>query len=395
MPHRLLALLLGAALLQLVVPALVAAEPVTVDLRIEGKTRTLYEGPVTTDVRTVDMGDGTGSHVCDGTDNPATPVPGPTRGAAFIAAATGPDGFTFKGAFRFDMQFTEIAGDPVALDPFTMQFLAEYKNGRFAAPGSCRDQIAGGDEVLYAYATRAEQLLKLSAGASRVAPGQPLTLTVTDPGTTLPVAGADVGGRTSGADGTVQLTFTDRGPVALKATKAGAVRSNRVAVCVTDGADGACGTSVAPLAAASTPAACATTGRDGLCGTPDRTAPGATVRGIADGQRFARGRGPRRLRALIDADPAGLAAVKLRLTRTDRGACTYFSGTYERFRRSARCGAAHGFWLDAGSTSAIDYLLPGPLPPGRYVFDVNAIDNAANRDDPRRRGANRVVFRVG
>jgi hypothetical protein len=392
MPHRLLALPLAGLLLLLALPALAAAAPVTVDLRIEGRTRTLYEGAVTTDVRAVDLGDGTGPHACDGTTNPATPAPGPTRGAAFVAAATGPGGFSFKGAFTFDMQLTEIAGDPVAFDPATQQFLAEYKNGRFAAVGSCGDQIANGDDVLYAYATGSEQLLKL-AGPARAEPGRPVTLTVTDAATRLPVAGAAVAGATSAADGTVQVALAGRGLQLLKATKAGAIRSNGVAVCVTDGADGACGTTV-PVAAASTPALCATTGRDGLCGTRDRTAPGATLRGIRDGQQFARGRGPRRVRAVVDADPAGLLAVKLRLTRTDGGRCTYFSGAFERFRRAARCGAGGGFWFGVGSPSTVDYLLPGPLPRGRYVLDVNAVDGALNRDDARRRGANRVVFHV-
>jgi hypothetical protein len=178
----------------------------------------------------------------------------------------------------------------------------------------------------------------------------------------------------------------------LEATKTGAIRSDRVDVCATDGGDGACGTTVlGPLGAS-----CETTGADGLCGSPDRFAPRATLTGIADHQRFARGKGPRRLRAAISADPSGIHAVKLRLTRNDRGRCTYFSGTSERFRtnRRARCGASYGYWFDVPAGLTVDYLLPRALPRGRYVLDVNAIDKALNRDDARRRGANRVVFDV-
>jgi hypothetical protein len=142
--------------------------------------------------------------------------------------------------------------------------------------------------------------------------------------------------------------------------------------------------------------ACRTTGRDGLCGTIDRTAPAARIEGIADGRRFARGRGPRVLRVRVAPDPSGLLAVKLRLTRNDRGRCTYFSGRSERFRlnRSARCGATNGFPFGVGDRETTSYLLPRRLPRGRYVLDVIAIDKALNRDDARRRGLNRVVFHV-
>ncbi|MDX6678075.1 MAG: hypothetical protein QOE31_2127, partial [Solirubrobacteraceae bacterium] len=189
MSRRLQLVLLGGLLLLLSPAPLAAAAPVTVDLRIEGKTRTLYEGAVTTDIRSVDLGDGSGSHACDGTSNPATPVPGPTRGAAFMTAAQGPGGFTFTGTYSFDMQFTLIAGDNVAYDAGTGEFLAEYKNGQFASFGSCGDQIANGDKVLYAYATGSEQLLVLS-GPATVAPGASATLRVTDAGSGAPVAGA-------------------------------------------------------------------------------------------------------------------------------------------------------------------------------------------------------------
>jgi hypothetical protein len=388
MPNRLLAVLVGGLLLALALPTLAAAAPVTVNVRIEGKTRTLYEGLVTTDVGPVDVGDGTGPHACDG--SPAISTPAPTRGNAFFSAATGPGGFSFTGVYTFDLQFSVIAGDPVAFDPVTNEFLAEYHNGSFALVGSCADQISNGDDVLYAYGTGSEQLLKLS-GPATVAPGAPATLTVTDAGTGAPVAGADVGGLTTGADGTVRSTLGEAGPHPFKATKSGAIRSNRVDVCVTDSSDGACGTTGGGQAEF-----CVTTGRDGLCGSPDRTAPGATLRGIKDGQHFARGKGPRRLQAVIDPDPAGLLDVKLRLTRNDRGRCTYFSGASERFRvnRSLKCGAANGFWFGVGNGTSVDYLLPRALPRGHYVLDINVIDKAFNRDDARRRGANRIVFDV-
>jgi hypothetical protein len=394
MVGRLRFVLLGCFLLALALPAVAAAAPATVDLRIEGKTRTLYEGRVTTDTRAVDLGDGSGSHPCDGTTNPATPVPGPTRGAAFMTAARGPGGFSFTGTYTFDMGFTVIAGDSVAFDAGTNEFLAEYKNGQFASFGSCGDQIVTGDEVLYAYATGAEQLLKLS-GPATVAPGAVAALRVSDAATGAPVAGASVGGQTSGADGVAGVTLGAAGPASFKATKAGAIRSNAATVCATTGSDGACGSATAGSSGPGA-ASCATSGRDGRCGTKDTTAPTAKLIGIRDGRRFARGKGPRRLRATVH-DANGVFAVKLRLTRSNGPRCTYFSGVSERFKtpRANRCGANNGFWFGIGNSASVDYLLPRALPRGRYVLDINVIDRAFNRDDRRRRGANRLVFHVG
>ena len=52
----------------------------------------------------------------------------------------------------------------------------------------------------------------------------------------------------------------------------------------------------------------------------------------------------------------------------------------------------NGFWFGVGAAEQTDYLLPSKLPRGRYVLDANVIDKAFNRDDARRRGANRVVL---
>jgi len=189
-----------------------------------------------------------------------------------------------------------------------------------------------------------------------------------------PVPGVSVAGQTTGADGTVKVVLAASGPQSFKASKAGTVRSNRVTVC-------------------------ATNGLDGVCGPRDRTPPVAGIRGIREGQRFARNKGPRRLRVHVDPDPSGLRAVKLRLTRNDHGRCSYFSGGSERFRRNRlirgkRCGAERGYWFDVGAEFDINYLLPRRLSRGRYVLDVTAIDNANNRDTERQRGRNRVVFHV-
>jgi hypothetical protein len=340
----------------LAAPAAQAA-PVTVDLRIEGPTRTLFEGAVTTDVRPFRFtGDPVG-HQCDATTVGGTsPQPVPTRGAA-VAEASERTPFTTTGMWSnsLGVSFETIAGENVAYDGVS-RFLGEYKNNTFASKGACADPISPGDDVLFAYGDGTERLLALS-GPARARPGAAVTVRVTDAGTSAPVPGATVGGRQTGADGRVVVgPLTTRGDTDLKATKTGAIRSNRLRVCVTDGADGACGTT-APA-------------------PPDTTAPLAAIDGIRDGQRFNRRRAPRELHGTVSADASGLWAVKIRLTRRLGKRCWYFSGTRERFLKRT-CGKRYAFRVSDQPTWS--YLLPRRLPRGRYVLDTYAIDNAFNR----------------
>jgi hypothetical protein len=355
---------LAAGLIVLAAPAAASAAPVTVDLRIEGATRTLFEGPVTTDTAPFVADDG--PHPC-GTE--------PTRGAVISAAAqSGALAMraTWNAAFG-SPTFTEIAGESVRFDPASGKFLAEYENGAPAQVGSCQDAVAQGAQVLFAWGTGSEPVLALSGPAS-ARPGEPVTLRVTDAASGTPVAGAAVGDRASGADGTVAAgPWSDRGDHDLKATKDGAIRSNRVRVCVSDGADGACGTALP--------------GRPGPQAVPDRTAPVARLSGLRDKQVFRRG--PRALRGSF-SDASGIRTVKLRLTRRVGRKCWYFSGRMERFR-GARCG--RGAYFAIGDRADWSYLLPSRLRSGRYRLDAIAIDRAGNRT-PLERGRTRVVFTV-
>jgi hypothetical protein len=374
----------GLAWLSLLVcaPAALAA-PVTVDLRIEGPDRTLFEDPVAVDVRTFRFTGETAEHRCDGTaaeNQGPSAVPAPTRGGA-VAEASERAPFTIRGQW-FDSfgspSFSEIAGEDVNFDPGTNRYLAEYKNAEFASFGSCGDPVQAGDHVLFAYADGSERLLALS-GPGSARPGQAVTVTVSDAATGAPVAGASVGGRFTGADGTAVVgPFSQRGANDLKAAKPGTIRSNRLRVCVSDGTDGACGTT----APGGTPA--------GPVAARDSTAPVGSIAGIRDGQRFSRARAPRVLRGSVRPDPSGLREVKLSLTRSRGGACWWWSSTRERFR-GTRCGRRAYFGI--GDRAGWSYLLPRRLGPGRYVLDAVATDRAANRE-ALTRGRNRVVFFV-
>jgi hypothetical protein len=205
-----------------------------------------------------------------------------------------------------------------------------------------------------------------------------VTLTVTD-GTSA-VAGAAVGGKTTGADGTVTVgPLTTRGDNDFKASMDKAIRSNRVRLCVTDGADGACGTTV--------PVQVPPGLKQPVLSVTDRLAPRATLTGLRDKQTLTRG--PRELRGSF-SDETFIKTVKLRLTKRLGNKCWYFSGRMEKFR-GTKCG--RGPYFSIGDKADWTYLLPARLGKGRYVLDAIAIDGAGNRT-PIERGKTRVVFTV-
>jgi hypothetical protein len=364
MKHRSTAGLAGLVL-ALLPASPAAADPVTVQLRIEGATRTIFEGPVTTDVRPFRFTADTDSHTCDATaatgGTSAEPVP--TRGAVIAhAAETAP--FDIAGTWhpQFGVSFTSIDGDSVAFDPATNRFLGEYENGAFASLGACADGVQQGDDVLFAYGDGSETLLALSGPADADA-GDTVTLRVTDAASGAPVAGAAVGGAQTGADGTAHIgPLAETGHRDFKATRPGAIRSNLLRVCVVDDD----------------------------CGARDGAPPRGKIEGIRDGRNYVRRRAPRELKGSVDLGPAGLRAVRLSLQRKKAGRCRAFSGTRERFVLR-RCGAHPAFSI--GDDADWSYLLPKRLAPGRYDLRVIAVDRAGNRDRVRR-GRSRVLFRV-
>jgi len=70
----------ACALIALAFPSAALATPASVNLRIEGHTGTLFDGPITTDGHDVTTEHG-GTHECDGTNGP-TPEPEEVRSGA-------------------------------------------------------------------------------------------------------------------------------------------------------------------------------------------------------------------------------------------------------------------------------------------------------------------------
>ena len=204
------------------------AAPASVQLRIEGRNTTIYEGPVTTDGKVVHPEPGE-DHTCDGTNNGENPHPGPTPVSA-LDDATGPGGYTWAGTWF--PSFEDYLIDRIGPDPATSsEFWGQYVNSQASQVGGCQEIVRTGDEVLWAFDGFGKPVLRL-AGPTSGTTGQPVGVRVTDGQNGAPLAGASVGGALTGVDGRATLTFDDEGIYRLKATRADSVRSNGLVLCV-------------------------------------------------------------------------------------------------------------------------------------------------------------------
>jgi hypothetical protein len=367
-------LALATAALALLLCGSAPAAPTTVQLRIEGSTRTVFEGPVTTDGKTITKGGNT--IACDGTLNGANADPGPTATSALDDAALG-SGFDWDATFFGDFFIDRIADVTSTTWGYAVNFQP-------AQVGGCQQRVQADDEVLFASEFfggpnfAQEPLLRLD-GPPRAVAGQPFTVKVTDGQTGAPFASAAVGSVQTAADGAAALSVSEPGLVQLKADAQGAIRSNGVNVCVSATGTGDCGVPSAQLG-----------GPGAAKRLKDSVTPRVRIGGPRDGRHYRRG--PRLLRGTA-ADDVGVAQVKLALRRHVRGQkCRWWSGSRERF---AGNGCARKVFFQIDGATSWSYLLPRRLTPGRYVLDVKAFDRVRNRDERFVRGTNRVVFYVG
>jgi hypothetical protein len=383
-----------AAAVVLCAAAPAVAAPVTVNVRVEGSSGTIFEGPVTTDTHLVDGGDGSGSHVCDGTNNGIYPTAGPTQtGALDDAART--NGFSWFGRWNeFSASDNEfyihtIGGDS---DSSSM-FWYLVRNWTGLSRGGCQQQVQNGDDLLFALSgfdptTYASwPLLELRGTPTNAPVKQAFTVHVLQhDGNGSPAtdaAGASVAGATTGADGTASVSFDSPGVKRLKAERPNSIRSNAQTVCVYVPGSGDCGTQPSSATGTTAPAPIPPAPKD-------TTPPVVHVTSPLAGKSYARG--PRLLAGAID-EAGGIAQVFLRLRATDGGSmtaasrCRWFSGKREVFtHRTVPCSRARYFRV--GSEAAFSYLLPARLGKGKYVLDVKVLDHAYNA------GRTAVSFKV-
>src|SRR2546430_8213757 len=93
--------LLLVLVLAVLAPAALAA-PATVHLRVEGSNATLFDGPVTTNAKTLTK-DASGPHPCDGTNGGTNPTAGPAMTTALDDGALA-GGFTWAGTWVNGLQ---------------------------------------------------------------------------------------------------------------------------------------------------------------------------------------------------------------------------------------------------------------------------------------------------
>jgi hypothetical protein len=377
------ALLAASALLAGATP--VVAAPVTVNVRVESPSSTIFEGPVTTDVHQVDGGDGTGAHECDGLNGDPNkyPGPGPTVTGAFDDASKLKP-FSWFGTFSNDFYIREIAGVHDTNDTFWN--LA--RNWTNLQVGGCQEQVQQGDDVLIAltgfdpntFATW--PMLELRGVPTKAAVNEPFTVHVLQhDGSGTPAtdaSGAAVAGATTGSGGTASVSFDSSGTRTLKAERSNSIRSNGMSVCVYTPGSGECGTDRSPDAPAQT--------------TPDQTPPPPAppvkdttppviqVGSPTPGKTYAKG--PRLIAGDID-EAGGIAQVFLRVRATNGGnltaasRCRWFSGKRGVFtHRTVPCSKARFFRI--GANPRFSYLLPSRLGKGKYVVDVKVLDRAYN-----------------
>jgi len=282
--HKPIAALIAVFIVFLAAPEAEAA-PSEVNVRIEGETETLFEGPILADGHNVrgmtDTKAPAWGRRCNGLNNGAHPTPGPTPTAASVdAMAILGEGFDgdWYGAGSFDDYFITQWG-PEREDVGEGDYWGVVVNNVFTSVGGCQYQVDGGDEVVWVYDAfggRPQLVLypgdysggsvQLTAKATLDVPfevtvvkwGHECCASSPPPSPTRSTAafeGAEVGPMVStargferidtasdetvetGPDGTATITFDTPGWHRIKATvlsggKETAIRSNRLDVCV-------------------------------------------------------------------------------------------------------------------------------------------------------------------
>lgn len=222
----------------LAVPAATAvAAPTKVTVRVEGATKTIFEGAVTSDGHAITK-DATGEHACDGTNGGVNPTPGATMTAALDDATrlAGLEwGATWDDGFQ-DFFVGSIGPDTAD----SSNFWGYALNGVPTSVGGCQQQVESGDEVLFYYGGTFDNILRAS-GPRKVRAGRRFDVKVRAYVTSYdsagnastevkPIAGARIGGKKTNSKGIATLRFKTTGTKRLKATRAKSVRSNQLAV---------------------------------------------------------------------------------------------------------------------------------------------------------------------
>jgi hypothetical protein len=333
------------------------------------------------------VNDGNSEHSCAGTS---------AAGALQLASAG-----NWKGTWSAELSayFVEaIAG--TALSGSYWNF---WHNNAESTVGICGVEPNSGDTLLFfpecyeKCSGPAPSVLSIQAPTTAEV-GKPVSIQVLSypnpAGAPVPMAEATVtgGGESSqptNAQGQTTMTFTGderfslyaRGPAEAPAIPAEAF------ICVHEGNDGTCGTTAPAGSTAVTQTSSSPTAASVYKGP---FALVAQAGALSEGHVYRRGHAPRTLTGKVVAHTT-VVSVSIGLRRSYRGRCAAYDAVRGRFV-SARCGTDSPFKVASGSTS-FSYLLPAQLAPGRYVYDIQAVDGAGNHI-ALARGSSRIVFYV-
>lgn len=395
-------------------PAL--AVPTAVNVRIEGRSRTLFEGPVLSEGHEITARSEAESHQCDGINpnDPQNTAPGPTPTAAGFDAMTIVGG-SFDGRWNAsydDFFVTEWDGEREA-EGNSWSVLV---NGTLLSVGGCQYELQEGAQVLWSYGPSKPMLALYPAGAEGAPPltavaavGVPLDLEVlshkaasgtppTKPGrsgfgpsagaTIVPVATEPDGAETplteqplatSSEQGDAAVTFTAPGWHRLMAVAAGALRSNRIDVCVC--APGAAGCGPVPIEDVTRAPGVVPSQPEAGCGaSPGSSPPGQ--QGSPPSAGAGAGGGAK--------NQSRSAPVVLRFegrALEAHGALWRGLRYHGRWRRRSDPEALQGV-LEVGAARA---SVTSTLGPGRPVLALDA-ESAAARVELREPGSRRVVL---
>jgi Domain of unknown function (DUF4430) len=383
-----LALLLALLASLLLASTATAGTPSTVTVRVVGLTGTtlLPQTQVTTTATPIDP---------DG--NPSDTCPGTSAGGALYDATRG--NWVVEYEEKFGYQIDGIQG--LNFPPFSQAPDAYWSFWMNDAPeevGACGQELSSGDDVVFFAQCDAEGtdcptsktapehfLTETSPATAQV--GAPIEVSVGSLNTETGKADASLpngitvsAGSLSAAPnarGVAMLTFPSTGTYTIETAAPDSVPSDPHTICVHNGNDGTCGTTVEnPIACLAATTACEGPAKVNVP-LPFQPPPDVPrVGGVVNGHVYSSRGAPRILGGSVEI-PAGntLREVRIALERTFHHRCFAFSGRRGAFVR-ASCHATRFF--DVANTTSFSYLLPARLPAGRYVYDIEAVDNAGN-----------------
>jgi hypothetical protein len=333
----------GALPVALIIAAVAApaagAAPVSVNLRVEGASSTIFDGPVTTDGHAITTASSGGAHPCDGTNAGTFPAAIPTATGALDDGAR-VNGFgwdaTWDGSFE-DFLVSRVGPDAAN----TTQFWGLVVNFQFSQTGGCTTRVTNGDEVLWVFDAFSKTHVLRLAGPATATTGVPLSVRVTDGQDGSAAAGATVSGQTTAADGRASLSFANPGVYKLKAERSDSVRSNAITLCVDrPGAD--------------------------PCTSADKAAP--TVAANLPGRRLASEGGKSRTVLVSwqasDGDGAGVA---------------YYAVDVREVSEGAKASAAADDWRSIEDHTVLTRVHFRGDSGSAYEFRITAVDRAGNR----------------